>query len=236
MTTERLRMDALTMEHIELLVALDADVEVMRYINGGQPTSRTEVAATIRASLGHRWAAFTRSGGEFVGWFGMRPTSAAEYELGYRLRRPFWGLGLAVEGSGALLRWAFSEQSARRVWAQTMTVNARSRRVMEACGFRYVRTFHLQWDEPIEGTEFGDVEYELVRSDYIRRAERCALVSAVRQRAENRAERAISGASRLVLALSRHVLAMSTSGRERWRNGAMMELAVQRPAIRRSAP
>ena len=66
MTTERLRMDALTMEHIELLVALDADAEVMRYINGGQPTSRTEVAATIRASLGHRWAAFTRSGGEFV--------------------------------------------------------------------------------------------------------------------------------------------------------------------------
>jgi hypothetical protein len=33
-TTERLRLDALTMEHVELLVALDADAEVMRHING----------------------------------------------------------------------------------------------------------------------------------------------------------------------------------------------------------
>jgi RimJ/RimL family protein N-acetyltransferase len=97
----------------------------------------------------------------------MRPTGASEYELGYRLRRSCWRRGLAVEGSRALLDCAFSEQAARRVWAQTMTVNTRSRRVMEACGLRCVRTFHLEWDEPIEGTELGDVEYELLRSDYL---------------------------------------------------------------------
>jgi hypothetical protein len=31
---------------------------------------------------------------------------------------------------------------------------------------KYVRTFHLQWDDPIAGTEFGEVEYELLRSDW----------------------------------------------------------------------
>ncbi|MFN2469573.1 MAG: hypothetical protein ABR583_00990 [Gaiellaceae bacterium] len=29
-----------------------------------------------------------------------------------------------------------------------------------------MRTFHLEWPEPIEGTELGDVEYELLRADW----------------------------------------------------------------------
>ena len=55
---------------------------------------------------------------------------------------------------------------ARRVWAQTMTVNEPSRRVLERSGLRFVRTFHLEWPEPIEGTELGDVEYELLREEW----------------------------------------------------------------------
>jgi hypothetical protein len=34
---------------------------------------------------------------------------------------------------------------------------------------RYVRTFHLDWPEPIEGTEHGDVEYELTRAEWAAR-------------------------------------------------------------------
>jgi RimJ/RimL family protein N-acetyltransferase len=49
-----------------------------------------------------------------------------------------------------------------------MAVNAASRRVMEKAGLRYVRTFHLTWDEPIAGVEQGDVEYELCRADWAR--------------------------------------------------------------------
>ncbi len=30
---------------------------------------------------------------------------------------------------------------------------------------RHVRTFHLEWDDPIAGTELGEVEYELLRPD-----------------------------------------------------------------------
>lgn len=60
----------------------------------------------------------------------------------------------------------------RWVFAQTMAVNAASRRVMEKCGLRYVRTFHLAWDDPIDGTEEGEVEYELLRTEWeARRAE-----------------------------------------------------------------
>jgi len=164
--TERLVFRPLRLDDVDLLVALNGDPEVMRYINGGKPTPRSEVEGTVRRRIGQRWLAFDGATNEFVGWFGLVPTGPGEHEVGYRLRRKVWGNGLATEGTRRLIDAAFHDLGARRIWAQTMTVNARSRRVMECCGLRYVRTFHLEWDEPIEGTELGDVEYELLRSDW----------------------------------------------------------------------
>jgi RimJ/RimL family protein N-acetyltransferase len=152
-----------------LLVALDADPEVMRYITGGKPSPRDEVERIVRRSLGHRWVAFERDGDAFVGWFGLRPVGAHERELGYRFRQACWGRGLATEGALALIDVAFTQLDTTRLWAHTMTVNRASRAVMERCGMRYVRTFHLEWPEPIEGTEEGDVEYELTRDEWERR-------------------------------------------------------------------
>ena len=39
--------------------------------------------------------------------------------------------------------------------------------MLERSGLRYVRTFHLEWPEPIEGTELGEVEYELTRAEWL---------------------------------------------------------------------
>jgi hypothetical protein len=44
-----------------------------------------------------------------------------------------------------------------------MAVNVGSRGVMQAIGMRYVRTYYQQWDDPLPGTELGEVEYELTR-------------------------------------------------------------------------
>jgi len=161
--TARLSLRALVMEDVEELITLDRDPEVMRFITGGRPTAPAQVEATARRSLGHRWMAFDRSDGAFVGWFGLRPSAEGERELGYRLKRTAWGRGFATEGSQAMLALAFDELAAFRVWGQTMTVNVASRRVMERCGLRYLRTFHGDWPDPIEGSELGDVEYEILR-------------------------------------------------------------------------
>lgn len=166
LATERLRLEPISLEHADLLVELDSDPEVMRYLTGGRPSSRSEVEQSIAASLGHRWVVFDRSTDRFVGWFALRPAADDEVELGYRLRREWWGRGLATEGGRFLVRRGFDELGARRVFAQTMAVNERSRRVMEACGLRYTRTFHLEWEDPIDGTELGEVEYELTRDEY----------------------------------------------------------------------
>ncbi|TDB75229.1 GNAT family N-acetyltransferase [Micromonospora sp. KC723] len=174
--TERLRLRRFTTDDVDNLVGLDADPEVMRFLTGGEPTPpekvRDEHLPRIlagydrRPGLG-RWVAEDRSTGEFLGWFALDPSDdGVEAELGYRLRREAWGRGLATEGSRALLRHAFETVGVGRVWAETMAVNAGSRAVMERVGLRYVRTFHLHFTDPIPGTEHGEVEYELLRSEW----------------------------------------------------------------------
>ncbi|WCN81186.1 GNAT family N-acetyltransferase [Micromonospora sp. LH3U1] len=169
--TERLRLRRLTMADVDALVELDSDPEVMRFLTGGVATPpatvRDEQLPRLLAQYDRhpglgRWAAVDPQTSGFVGWFALDPSAdGTEAELGYRLRRSAWGHGLATEGSTALVRYAFDTVGVRRVWAETMTVNERSRRVLEKAGLHYVRTFHLQWDDPIPGTEHGEVEYEL---------------------------------------------------------------------------
>jgi RimJ/RimL family protein N-acetyltransferase len=54
----------------------------------------------------------------------------------------------------------------QRVIATTMTVNSGSRRVMEKVGLRYVRTFHLDWPDPLPGSEHGEVEYAITLDEW----------------------------------------------------------------------
>ncbi|MFC4146654.1 GNAT family N-acetyltransferase [Micromonospora mangrovi] len=174
--TARLRLRRLTTADVDHLVELDSDPEVMRFLTGGRPTPRATVrdgqlprllAAYDRHPDLGRWAALDRATGEFLGWFALDPSDdGSEAELGYRLRRSAWGRGLATEGSRALVRHAFAVAGVRRVWAQTMAVNSRSRSVMARAGLRHLRTFHLTFDDPIPGTEHGEVEYELRREEW----------------------------------------------------------------------
>jgi RimJ/RimL family protein N-acetyltransferase len=178
--TDRLVLRRFTDSDLDLLVELDSDPEVMRYITGGEATSRVEMESEVLpAFLSYYerfdgfgfWAAIEKSSGTFIGWFHLRPGPGApidEPELGYRLRSSAWGNGYATEGSRALIHKAFTELGATRVVAGTMAVNVRSRRVMEKAGLALVRSFHQDWPYRIDGEDEGDVEYALCKADWER--------------------------------------------------------------------
>ena len=178
--TDRLLLVPLADEHLELEVQLDADPEVLRFLFG-RARSREEVVASHagRMALGTKvdglgfWMAFRHDDGEFAGLMMLppahgpdQPDDPAVAELGYRMVRRYWRQGLATEASRALLRHAFATVGQRRVIAQTMAVNAGSRGVMEAVGMRYVRTFFPVWDDPLPGSEQGEVEYEITLQEW----------------------------------------------------------------------
>ena len=169
-------------EHLEHEVELDADPAVMRYLGGGRPRTREEVltfharrlaAADVVPGLGF-WCGFVD--GEFVGWWILGAPDREDQgpvegqaELGYRLLPRHWRKGLAGEGSRELLRHGFEDLGLHRIFAETMAVNAASRATMASVGLRYVRSFTMSFDDPVAGSELGEVEYALTRAEWSRR-------------------------------------------------------------------
>ena len=152
--TERLILRRFTPEDIDLLVELDSDPEVMRYLSGGPATPRELIEREILPSFIHSydysghgcWAAIEKDSGEFLGWISFRPRDGSEdgeAALGYRLRRVAWGRGYATEGARALIRKGFTELGTQRVLATTYEENHASRRVMEKLGMILVRSYRL---------------------------------------------------------------------------------------------
>ncbi len=174
--TPRLVLRRFTPQDADNVWELDSDPEVMRLLNGGQPTPYDVVRDTDiprflayhekHAGLGY-WAVEEKETKAFVGRFFLKidrsdPTSL---ELGYRLKRSVWGKGYATEGARALVHMAFAELGAPRMTAYTTRENRVSWRVMEKAGFSSVRAF--VWERPgmwDHGKEV--VEYALSRQEW----------------------------------------------------------------------
>jgi RimJ/RimL family protein N-acetyltransferase len=182
--TERVTLRRFTSDDADLLVELDSDPAVMRYLSGGEGTPPEVVRDVILPSLlaGYeRWggdlglfAAHETATGAFLGWFCLRPQRGGpldEPELGYRLRRDAWGRGFATEVSSALLAKAFTELGARMVWGETMALNRASQHVMEKVGMTVAQTLETPDDMlAVEGSDLGGFRYEITREQWERRA------------------------------------------------------------------
>ena len=180
MQTERLVLRRFTADDAELLIELDSDPAVMRYLTGGEPTATEVVRERDLPSVlaGYeKWggnfglfAAHEKNTGAFIGWFCLRPEPGGptdEVELGYRLRQEVWGKGYATEGSRALLRKAFTELDVRTVWGATMSVNLSSQKVMEKVGMTLAETIPTPEDMlMVEGSELGGVQYEITKEQW----------------------------------------------------------------------
>ena len=143
----------------------------MRFLNGGHPIDQeqSDPDATFlmpRGTEPYVWTARRTTNSAFVGWFCLWPESEEVAELGYRLRRMEWGQGLASEGASALINWGFESCGYDSIFACTMAVNHASRRVLEKIGLNYVRTVHVDWPDRFPGIEDGEVQYELLRSEW----------------------------------------------------------------------
>jgi len=80
-------------------------------------------------------------------------------EIGYSLLSVFEGFGYATEAAQALISWAFQHPAVNRVSAETLPELARSIRVIEKCGMRYIGA-----GKPEEG--HATLRYELSRDVY----------------------------------------------------------------------
>ncbi len=114
-------MRKISMGDLEGFFDLDTDPEVHRFLGNKPLKSRDEVRTMIKYILQQyedndigRLAVISKSTKEFMGWSGLKYETSLRkdfsyYDLGYRLRKKFWGRGIATETAKASLRYGFEE-------------------------------------------------------------------------------------------------------------------------------
>ncbi|KRE61060.1 GNAT family N-acetyltransferase [Nostocoides sp. Soil756] len=168
--TDRLVLRPLTWDDLPELEALDADPEVMRFLD--RPRTPDEVRERMLSrldptadamGLGY-WAGLER--GRFVGWWLLSPQGPGLAEIGWRLHPRAWGRGLASEGAAALLEHGFTTAGLERVVAETMVANHASRGVMRRAGMRPTGVVHRGADPWLPSADEGDWLAELTAREW----------------------------------------------------------------------
>jgi RimJ/RimL family protein N-acetyltransferase len=140
--TDRLTLRMLRESDLDAYAQMCADPEVMRYLGDGQPLVRPMAWRNLAMMIGHwslrgygLWAVEERASGVLVGRIGFwEPEGWPGFELGWVLRRPFWGRGYATEGARAALPFAFTRLGRPHVISLIHPENAASIRVAQRLG------------------------------------------------------------------------------------------------------
>ena len=143
--TERLILSPFERSDLDGLFALNSDPEVMRYIGEGRTLSREETLERLISIIGHwedhgfgLWSATHKERNEFIGFCGlMHLDNTPEIEVGYRLAKSYWRMGLATESARASLCYGFDQLKLDRIVAVAQPENIASQRVLEKIGLRY---------------------------------------------------------------------------------------------------
>jgi RimJ/RimL family protein N-acetyltransferase len=150
LTTERLLLRPFRSDDFEAYAAMNADPQVMQYIDDVQ--DRAAAFRSLCANMGHwhlrgygPWAVEERATGRFVGRAGLlRWEPWTEMEVGYALIPSAWGKGYASEAAARSLRYAHEVVHARGVVSRILPDNAASIRVAERLGARYAGDVQLK--------------------------------------------------------------------------------------------
>ena len=95
--------------------------------------------------------------GKVIGSLGVEEYNEENYpeldalkgrEIGYVLSKAYWGQGLMPEAVKAVINWLFSEENLDFIIVGHFDRNAQSKRVVEKCGFQYIKTnkFETRYD------------------------------------------------------------------------------------------
>jgi len=152
--TERLILRPVQESDQQGFFELDSDPLVHTYIKC-QISTPEEALANIHhvqrqydaIGLG-RVSIIHRKTGEFVGWAGLKyETGIREtpyFDLGYRLKRAFWGQGIGTEAARESLRFGFEDLKLDQICAAAHVDNEGSNRILTKLGMDQTETFDFE--------------------------------------------------------------------------------------------
>ena len=144
--TPRLILRQITIEDAPLILSLNSDPEIVKYVH--EPTLKTIdqaqkiikdiILPQYKNGLG-RWAILTKTNLEFIGWCGLkyRP-ELDEIDLGYRLIQKAWGKGYATEAAQQTLAYGFNILHLKLITGRAHIENLASIKVLEKIGMNFI--------------------------------------------------------------------------------------------------
>ncbi len=151
--THRLILRAIEEDDLQGLFELDSDPDVHRYLGRKPVKSIQEAESVIRYiqkqyeedGIG-RWAVIDKKTNEFIGWSGLKYEREVRsdmhyYDLGYRLKKKFWGRGIATETALEALNYGFRIMGLEEIYAGAHVDNIASNKVLQKAELRFIETF-----------------------------------------------------------------------------------------------
>jgi len=135
----------LEMKHIDNLADLDSDPEVLHYITDGVPRDRKHQEEGVPRVMKYMeenpglglWVTYLKDTNAFMGWYILKHLpNDGEVEVGFRLKKKFWGNGYSTEAGKALLKYGFETLGLKRIAAIVRPDNLASQAVIKKIGLR----------------------------------------------------------------------------------------------------
>ena len=143
-----------------------ASVDGVGQMAGWNPHRNAEESRMILGSfMKHKKTFALEHNGKVIGSLGIEEYSVENYpeldelqgrEIGYVLSKAYWGQGLMPEAVKAVIDWLFNEENLDFIIVGHFDYNAQSRRVVEKCGFQYIKTtkFETRYDTVENSMEY----------------------------------------------------------------------------------
>ena len=145
--TDRLIIREFELADFEAIHFYASDPEVVQFMDWG-PNSEEDTRKFVDKELAHQkksdrkifeMAVTLRDSGRLIGGCGL--TMEDGYGIvGYCFDKRFWGKGYATEVTKAMMAWGRERFGLHHFKATCDVLNGASRRVLEKCGFKIVRT------------------------------------------------------------------------------------------------
>ncbi len=145
--TSRLLLKEMSEDDVQDLFDLNNDLKVMRY-TGDKSFESIEEALIYIENYQHiyqkyscgRLSLFNRETGEYLSWCGLKYLDQKnETDLGYRLKKKFWGKGFATEVASACLDDGFKRLQLDCIFATAMKENTPSINIFKKLGLKYLK-------------------------------------------------------------------------------------------------
>ena len=145
--TERLLLRRWQDSDREPFAAMNADPRVMEFLPGMLTREESDrLIDDIESHFDNRgfglFATELKSDRTLIGFIGLHVASFQAHftpcvEIGWRIAAPYWGKGLATEGSRDVIRFAFEWLRLESLVSFTVPENVASRRLMEKLGMTH---------------------------------------------------------------------------------------------------